>query len=128
MMLRIQLYWQSKNKSSILWFGLCAPRCVVHRFVALMSWWIAPRVPIPRSGLHCSPDCCLIGAEMCVKDDSVKYWLGFDQRVSSQELSLVKLGSFQDVSFCLIEASRRINQLQLLDQCLLVDQAVHQPT
>jgi len=41
-------------------------------------------------------------------------------RVSSQELSLVELVSYQDVYACLIEASRRISQLQWVDQCFLV--------
>ena len=39
-----------------------------------------------------------------------------DQKVSSQEMSLVELGSYQDVSACLVEVSRRISQLQLVDQ------------
>jgi len=51
-----------------------------------------------------------------------------DQKVSSQEMSLVELGSYQDVSACLVEVSRRISQLQLVDQCFLVDQIVRQPT
>jgi len=44
--------------------GLCVWWSVVHRLVALLSWWMAPRVPLPRSGLNCAPDCCLLGAEM----------------------------------------------------------------
>ena len=51
-----------------------------------------------------------------------------DQKVSSQELSLIELGSYQDVSTCLVEESHGISQLQLVDRCSLVDQIVHQPT
>ena len=38
-----------------------------------------------------------------------------DQKVSSQELSLLELGSYQDISACLVEASRKVSQLQLVD-------------
>ena len=82
----------------------------------------------PESGLNCAPDCCLLRAEMYAEGHSVQQWLEFDQRVSSQELSLVELDNCQDVFVCLIEASRRISQLLLEDQCPLVDQTVHQPT
>jgi len=37
--------------------------------------------------------------------------------LSSQELSLVELGNCQDVSFCLIETSRRLSHLKVVEQC-----------
>ena len=50
-----------------------------------------------------------------------------DQILSSQELSLVELGNCQDVSACLVAASRRICQLELISQCFVVDHIVRQP-
>ena len=80
--------------------------------VALLSWWIAPLLPLPRSGLSCAPDCCPVAAGMHAEGYSVWQELEFDQRVSSQELSLVELDAYQVVYACLIEASRRISLLQ----------------
>ena len=108
--------------------GLCVWRNVVQRLVALSSLWIAPRVPLPRSGLGCALDCCLLWARMYVVVPSVWKELESDQKVPSQELSLVELDSCQNMSACLIAASRRICQLQLISQCFLVDQIVRQPT
>jgi hypothetical protein len=56
--------WKSNHKSSILLVG-CVCENVLHMLVALLSWKIAPRVPLPRSGLNWIPDSCFLTVEMC---------------------------------------------------------------
>ena len=65
--------------------------------VALLSWRIAPQVPLPRSGLNWILDCWLLIAGMYVVCHMVWWQLVFEQKVSSQELSFVVLGCCQSV-------------------------------
>ena len=102
------------------------PSClkVLRRLVALLSWWIAPLLPLPRSGLNCAQYYCLLLSKMCVVVH-FDLCLVFDQKLSSPELFLVVLGSCQGVCTCLIEVSHRISQLLWVNQCFLVDQNAH---
>jgi len=63
MVIDIHLCWQSNKNSSILLLAYVRDEFFFHRHNDLLSLWIAPRVPPPRSGLHCAPESCLLGAE-----------------------------------------------------------------
>ena len=126
-LLGIHLCWQSNNKSSILLLGcvrdevlftdllLCCHGGLLHGFHFSEAVYIVLQTVVFLEQK------CMLRVILCSSGWS-------STTVSSQELSVVGLGNWQDVSFCLIEASRRINRLQLVDQCPLFDQTVHQPT
>ena len=99
------------------WVPSCSE--VLHRLVALLSWWIAPWVPLPRSSSSWISGCCLLVTEMYIVSHS-EWWLVFDHKLSNQKLSLVEMDNFQDMCSCLVEALHRISKLLLVGQCLLV--------
>ena len=84
-----------------------------------LSWWIAPCVPLPRSGSSWISGSCLLVTEMYIVSHSV-WLLVFYHKLSSPKLSLVELDNLQDMCSCLVEAPHRISRLLLVGQCFLV--------
>ena len=96
------LGWMSVHNSSLLCWVVCED--VLHMLGALLSWFLGE-----MHVLH-PPRLCLPG---------------YDQQLSSQELFLEVLGSFQGMCVCLDDSSRRRGLLLLAGQCSLVDGNAH---
>jgi len=74
------------NRSLWDWVPFCLE--ALRRLVALLSWWIDPLLPLPRSGSSWISGSCLLVTEMYIVSHSV-WLLVFDHKLSSPKLSLI---------------------------------------
>jgi len=127
MLVGIHLCWQSNNSTSIIllvfvcddvFLQTCCSGVIVNGYTgstSLEPFKLCSSLLSSRSWNVGWRSCCVVVAG--VPPESVQ-----------PKLSLVELDNWQNVSFCLFEASCRINHFQCVDQCLLVDETVHQGT
>jgi len=116
------LYWKPNNESFI-WLLSCVEKMLST--CLLLSWWIAPWAPLPRSSLNHAWDFCLLAAGIYVECQLEWWQLRIDQRVSSPELFLATLESCQGMFACLVKEFHKINHHQIIDQCYLVGQIAY---